>query len=98
MDITTLSSKGQVNIPKSVRDELQWAPGTVFRVVARDGGVLLTPEPLFAATQPAQAAGCLKLVARHGRAGHQDDQASDPALRQRAADEDRATLGRAPAP
>lgn len=95
MDNTTLSSKGQVIIPKSVRDELQWAPGTVFRVVARDGGVLLTPEPLFAGTQPAQAAGCLKLAVRRGKSTPEgaDDHAIDLALRQRAADEDRASHG-----
>lgn len=87
MDHTTLSSKGQVIIPKTVRDALQWAPGTVFRVVACDGGVVLTPEPLFAATLPAQAAGCLKLAPRRALAGRDADQA----LRQRAAEEDLAT-------
>ena len=98
MDNTTLSSKGQVIIPKSVRDELQWAPGTVFRVVAHGGGVLLTPAPLFEATQPAQAAGCLKLAAQRGRAAQRNDQATDLALRRRAADEDRATQSKASAP
>lgn len=87
MDHTTLSSKGQVIIPKSVRDALQWAPGTVFRVVACDGGVVLTPEPLFAATLPAQAAGCLKRASRPAPARRDPDQA----LRQRAAEEDLAT-------
>lgn len=89
MDHTTLSSKGQVIIPKSVRDALQWAPGTVFRVVACDGGVVLTPEPLFAATLPAQAAGCLRLAPRRAPAGRDADQA----LRQRAAEEDLASMG-----
>lgn len=89
LDSTTLSSKGQVIIPKAVRDALQWAPGTVFRLVAQGDGILLTPEPLFAATSPAQAAGCLQqaLAAQRGRAKPDDAQA----LRQRAAADDAAT-------
>jgi AbrB family looped-hinge helix DNA binding protein len=91
MDSTTLSSKGQVVIPKSVRDSQQWPPGTVFRVVAREGGVLFTPEPLFAPTQPDDAAGCLKqarLLTSGGAAESQDD---DWALRRRARADDDAT-------
>lgn len=89
MEHTTLSSKGQVIIPKAVREALQWAPGTVFRVVVCDGGVVLTPEPLFAATLSAQAAGCLKQASRRARAPRDPDQG----LRQRAADDDLATRG-----
>jgi AbrB family looped-hinge helix DNA binding protein len=92
MDSTTLSSKGQVVIPKSVRDQQQWPPGTVFRVVAREGGVLFTPEPLFATTRPEDAAGCLKqafrLVFEGGAAEFRDD---DQALRRRARADDDAT-------
>ncbi len=91
MDHTTLNSKGQVTIPKSVRDELQRMPGTVFLVVLREGGVLLTPEPLFTATRPPQVEGCLKSAVQPGRFGRQDNQAIGLALRQRATDEDRAT-------
>ena len=58
MDPTTLSSKGQVINPKSVRDALQPAPGAVLRVVAGEDAVLPPPGPLFAATLPALAAGC----------------------------------------
>lgn len=45
MATTRLSTKGQVILPKSVREAGQWAPGTEFEVTARDGGVFLAPVP-----------------------------------------------------
>ncbi|KPF65969.1 hypothetical protein IP69_15960 [Bosea sp. AAP35] len=45
MATTRLSTKGQIILPKSVRDAGRWAPGTEFEVVARDGGVFLRPKP-----------------------------------------------------
>jgi AbrB family looped-hinge helix DNA binding protein len=44
MAITRLSTKGQVILPKSIRDAGKWAPGTEFEVTARDGGVFLAPR------------------------------------------------------
>ena len=38
---TRLSAKGQVVIPKSVRDSHDWHAGTEFEVVDRPDGVLL---------------------------------------------------------
>jgi AbrB family looped-hinge helix DNA binding protein len=40
---TRLSAKGQVVIPKEVRDSRQWAPGTEFTVIERPDGILLKP-------------------------------------------------------
>jgi AbrB family looped-hinge helix DNA binding protein len=40
-----LSSKGQVVIPKEVRDALHWEPGTELTVVPTGDGVMLKPRP-----------------------------------------------------
>src|SRR3989304_3422712 len=41
METTKLSSKGQVILPRSVRDAHNWPPGTEFAVEAAGDGVLL---------------------------------------------------------
>jgi AbrB family looped-hinge helix DNA binding protein len=43
MDTTRLSAKGQVVLPKRVRDAHGWEPGVEFIVEATDSGVLLRP-------------------------------------------------------
>jgi AbrB family looped-hinge helix DNA binding protein len=40
-----LSSKGQVVIPKEIRDELHWEAGTQLSLVATGGGVSLRAMP-----------------------------------------------------
>lgn len=44
MATTRLSTKGQVILPKSIREQGRWEPGTEFEVTARDGGVFLAPK------------------------------------------------------
>jgi AbrB family looped-hinge helix DNA binding protein len=46
MQTTTLSSKGQVIIPKTLRVALRWAPGTQLEVHETPEGVLLRPAAL----------------------------------------------------
>ena len=46
MQTTTLSSKGQVIIPKTLRAALRWAPGTQLEVHETPEGVLLRPAVL----------------------------------------------------
>ncbi len=41
----TLSSKFQISIPKTVRDELRWEAGQEFVFVPKEKGVLLMPVP-----------------------------------------------------
>ncbi|MBM3515704.1 MAG: AbrB/MazE/SpoVT family DNA-binding domain-containing protein [Alphaproteobacteria bacterium] len=44
-NLSTLSSKFQVSIPKAVRTERRWRAGQVFAFVAKGDGVLLVPVP-----------------------------------------------------
>ncbi|WP_439598378.1 AbrB/MazE/SpoVT family DNA-binding domain-containing protein [Falsiroseomonas sp.] len=51
---TTLSTKGQVILPKTIRDQLDWHPGTRLLVETTAEGVLLKPATeLFPPTDPA---------------------------------------------
>lgn len=43
METTNLSSKGQVTLPRSIRNAHDWPPGTEFAVAAVGDGVLLLP-------------------------------------------------------
>lgn len=45
---TTLSSKFQISIPKSVRQEQQWEAGQEFVFIPKGKGVLVMPVPAFA--------------------------------------------------
>lgn len=47
---TTLSTKGQVVLPKAVRDRLGWRPGTKVVVEATEDGVTLRRAPPFRPT------------------------------------------------
>lgn len=49
---TTVSTKGQVILPKAIRDRLHWSPGTRLIVENTADGILLKAAPLFAATRP----------------------------------------------
>jgi AbrB family looped-hinge helix DNA binding protein len=50
MDTTKLSSKGQVVLPKSVRDQHGWVEGTEFVVESTANGVLLRPKRTLPST------------------------------------------------
>jgi len=57
---TQLSTKGQVVLPKQIREAHGWGPGTEFIVEETANGVLLRPAPLFPRTSLDQVLGCLK--------------------------------------
>jgi AbrB family looped-hinge helix DNA binding protein len=56
---TVVSTKGQVILPKAIRDERKWPAGTRLVVEETPEGVLLRPWP-FPPTTLEQVAGCLK--------------------------------------
>ena len=56
---TKISSKGQVVIPKSVRNHYQWKPGTVLHIEETPQGVVLSPASHPSISQDA-VYGCLK--------------------------------------
>jgi AbrB family looped-hinge helix DNA binding protein len=55
---TTVSSKGQVVLPKAVRNKRRWNPGTRLIVEDTPEGVLLKPAPLFPPTRLEDVFGC----------------------------------------
>jgi AbrB family looped-hinge helix DNA binding protein len=57
METTKLSSKGQVVLPKAVRDAHGWAPGTEFTIEVTTDGVRLRPRVPFASTDIDQVFG-----------------------------------------
>ncbi len=59
MERTRLSTKGQIILPKAIRDSHAWGPGTEFTVEERDDGVLLRPAVRFPANSLDDVAGCL---------------------------------------
>jgi AbrB family looped-hinge helix DNA binding protein len=57
---TTVSTKGQVILPKAVRDNLGWGAGAKLVVEETDGAVTLRRAPLFKPTRPEDVFGMLK--------------------------------------
>jgi AbrB family looped-hinge helix DNA binding protein len=49
---TTLSTKGQVILPKAIRQRRRWSSGTRLVVEDTPEGVLLSPAPAFSPTRP----------------------------------------------
>ena len=58
METTRLSSKGQVIIPKAIRESRHWEPGTEFVVEESAGGILLVPRKPFLPTRVEDGIGC----------------------------------------
>ena len=58
MSTTRLSSKGQVIIPKSVRDLHGWKEGTEFAIEDNGDSIVLRPKRLFAPTTLDDVVGC----------------------------------------
>jgi AbrB family looped-hinge helix DNA binding protein len=56
---TTVSTKGQVILPKAIREQRHWPAGTELMVEDTPEGVLLTAKPAFAPTRPKDVFGSL---------------------------------------
>jgi AbrB family looped-hinge helix DNA binding protein len=61
---TRLSSKGQLVLPRSIRDSKGWGPGVEFEVEESADGVLLRPSARFLKTELGDVAGCLRTKRR----------------------------------
>lgn len=60
METTRLSTKGQIILPKSIRDSRDWRPGMALTVEETKDGVLLRPKRLFPGTRMEDVVGCLQ--------------------------------------
>jgi AbrB family looped-hinge helix DNA binding protein len=56
---TTVSTKGQVILPKAIRQRRNWPAGTRLVVEDTPDGVLLKAAPVFPPTRPEDVAGML---------------------------------------
>jgi AbrB family looped-hinge helix DNA binding protein len=59
---TTLSTKGQVILPKSIRQRRQWDVGTRLIIEETPEGVLLRAAPIFKPTRSDHVFGSLKVA------------------------------------
>lgn len=64
METTRLSSKGQIILPKSVRDSHRWRPGTEFVVEDLPDGVMLRALKPFAPSRLEDVAGSLRYTGK----------------------------------
>lgn len=58
METTTLSSKGQIIIPKALRDSHHWQPGTKFLIEETAIGLVLRPASCFPSSNARDGLGC----------------------------------------
>jgi AbrB family looped-hinge helix DNA binding protein len=64
MTVTKLSSRGQIVLPKTVRDRRGWRPGTEFVVEETPSGILLRAQRPFAPAKFEDVFGSLKYEGR----------------------------------
>ena len=90
METTTLSSKGQLVIPKQVRQQAKVAAGDAFEVRYQDGEIHLRPVVRTSGTTVDDVAGCLASALRKPMS----DAQAEAAARARLKAEDAATIPR----
>lgn len=57
---TTVSTKGQVILPKAIREQRRWSAGTRLTVEDTPEGVLLKPSPIFPETSVDEVFGSMR--------------------------------------
>ncbi len=82
MELTTLSSKGQVIIPKAVRESHSWRPGLRLVVEDTPAGIVLRPARPFPSTSLEEGLGCVGYRGR-ARTVREMDLGIDAELRKR---------------
>ncbi len=60
METTRLSEKGQIVIPKRIRTDHQWEPGTEFSVEDLGDSIALKPIRSFRRTKLRDVLGCVR--------------------------------------
>lgn len=73
MEVTRLSSKGQIIIPKALRAARHWEAGQELISIDVGDGILLKPKKPFPQTTLAQVAGCLNYRGKPKRLDELDD-------------------------
>jgi len=83
MKTTKISSKGQVVLPKSLRESQKWESGTELAVEATDGGVFLRRLQPFPGTAIDRVFGCLKYKGKRKSLAEMDGAIAKEARRRR---------------
>lgn len=83
METTKLSSKGQVIIPKAVREAHKWRAGQEFVVVDTEDGVLLTEWQPFTKTELDEVAGVLRRPEEQARSLEEMEEAIEKGVKAR---------------
>jgi AbrB family looped-hinge helix DNA binding protein len=83
---TTISTKGQVILPKSIRDAKNWNAGRELIAEETDEGVLLRPAPSFVPTDPDAVFGCLNAEGKRATIEEFDAAIADEVRRRHARD------------
>lgn len=80
---TTVSTKGQVILPKAIRERRGWKAGTRLVVEETPEGLLLKEKPLFAPTRPEDVRGMLHRPGMRAFTVEEMDQAITEEVRRR---------------
>lgn len=80
MQTTKLSSKGQVIIPKILRNRYNWNTGQLLNVIDTGNGILLKPSRPFKNTKLEQVAGILKYPGKPVSIGQMEEAIKKGAL------------------